>query len=58
MYISRSIETELIEWKNSPKRKPLILKGARQVGKTSLLKWLGQNAFSSIAYFNFDENPE
>lgn len=58
MYISRTIESSLIEWKNSKKRKPLILKGARQVGKTSLLKWLGQTAFSSIAYFNFDENPE
>lgn len=49
---------ELIEWKNSKYRKPLILKGARQVGKTWLLKEFARTQYVNIAYFNFDENPE
>ncbi len=39
-------------------RKPLILNGARQVGKTYLIKLLGQIHFANVAYFNFDEKPE
>ena len=58
MRIKRDAEEELLLWKNAPGRKPLLLKGARQVGKTSLLKWLGTNHFPDIAYFNFDEKPE
>ncbi|MEI7597627.1 MAG: AAA family ATPase [Bacteroidota bacterium] len=50
--------SKLIAWKNSPNRKPLILQGARQVGKTWLLKSFGESNFESIAYFNFDGKPE
>jgi predicted AAA+ superfamily ATPase len=58
MYIQRDAEDSLSRWKNSSIRKPLILKGARQVGKTFLLKWLGTHQFTDYAYFNFDEKPE
>lgn len=54
----RRLEAELINWKLDAYRKPLILNGARQVGKTYLMKWLGQNHFTKMAYFNFDEKPE
>lgn len=48
----------LLEWKRSPYRKPLILKGVRQVGKTWLLKEFGRQYYENTAYFNFDENPD
>ncbi len=50
-----SIETH---WKSSDNRKPLVLKGARQVGKTWLMKEFGQNCYDSFVYFNFDEEEE
>ena len=46
------------QWKDSPYRKPLILKGVRQVGKTWLLKEFGKRYYENTAYFNFDENEE
>lgn len=46
---------KLVEWKNSKNRKPLILNGARQVGKTWLLKEFGSREYESIAYINCDE---
>lgn len=49
---------QLIDWKKSPYRKPLIVKGVRQVGKTWLLKDFGRRYYEHVAYFNFDENPE
>lgn len=49
---------KLIKWKNSPYRKPLIVKGVRQVGKTWLLKEFGKRSYENTAYFNFDENPD
>lgn len=54
----RNAMTKLIDWKNSPERKPLIIRGARQVGKTWLMKEFGQNFYGSFAYFNFDEEDE
>jgi hypothetical protein len=54
--MKRFITDKLINWKNSKDRKPLILKGARQVGKTYILKELGQNYYDNIAYFNFDHD--
>jgi uncharacterized protein len=54
----RTIEPKLLNWKDSKNRKPLLLNGARQVGKTSLLKAFGKRHFKRIAYFNFDEQPE
>lgn len=56
--MERFILKKLLEWKNSPYRKPLILKGVRQVGKTWILKELGKRYYENIAYFNFDENEE
>ena len=49
---------DLISWKVSADRKPLILKGARQVGKTWLMKEFGRTQYKSFAYFNFDEEEE
>ena len=49
---------KLLDWKNSPYRKPLILKGVRQVGKTWILKEFGRRYYENTAYFNFDENEE
>jgi len=47
---------ELVNWKNSPTRKPLLFLGARQVGKTWLLKEFGKKYFEKTAYFRFDNN--
>lgn len=47
---------QLIEWKNKPNRKPLILKGARQVGKTWLMKEFGRTQFQKVAYVTFFNN--
>lgn len=54
----RFITKELLDWKNSPYRKPLIVKGVRQVGKTWILKEFGRQHYENVAYFNFDENEE
>ena len=56
--MERFILSELIKWKESKYRKPLILKGVRQVGKTWILKEFGRRYYEGIAYFNFDENLE
>ena len=56
--MKRNAISELIKWKDSPERKPLVLKGARQVGKTWLMKEFGQNYYDNFAYFNFDEEDE
>lgn len=48
----------LINWKADPERKPLILRGARQVGKTWLMKEFGQSCYENYVYFNFDEEDE
>lgn len=47
---------DLIKWKNSKDRKPLIIRGARQVGKTWLIKEFGKNYYEKCAYINFDLN--
>ena len=49
---------KLIEWKNSTTRKPLVLKGARQVGKTWLMKEFGSKYYRNFVYCNFDEEKE
>ena len=48
----------LINWKSSEERKPMLLKGARQVGKTWLMKEFGRNYYKSYVYFNFDEEDD
>lgn len=54
----RNAMDELIRWKNSSERKPMVLKGARQVGKTWLMKEFGQTCYPHCVYFNFDEEDE
>ena len=56
--MKRFILDKLLSWKKSSYRKPLILKGVRQVGKTWILKEFGRQFYDNVAYFNFDENPE
>ena len=55
--MDRFLMTKLIEWKTSRNRKPLIVNGARQVGKTWLLKEFGRQEFQNVVYINFDNNP-
>lgn len=56
--MKRSFQKKLIQWKDENKRLPLIIQGARQVGKTYLMQWLGEEHFKTYAYFNLDERPE
>lgn len=56
--MERNIMKELIKWKESKTRKPLILRGARQVGKTYILKEFGKENYQNVAYFNFDNDEE
>lgn len=55
--MERFLMEKLVAWKDKPRRKPLILNGARQVGKTWLLKEFGRKHFSNVAYVNLDDNP-
>ena len=57
-HMERLILKDLLKWKNSKYRKPLILKGVRQVGKTWILKEFGRQYYDNTVYFNFDENEE
>ena len=54
--MKRKIYHSLLKWKNSPDRKPLILEGARQVGKTFILKEFGQNEYDNMIYINCHNN--
>ena len=56
--MKRNAFSQLVKWKNNPERKPLIIRGARQVGKTWLMKEFGQTCYESYVYFNFDEEDE
>lgn len=49
---------DLEKWKTSEERKPMVLKGARQVGKTWLMKEFGKSCYKNYVYFNFDEDDE
>ena len=53
----RIAEKDLLEWKNSTTFKPLLLMGARQVGKTWLMKNLGETHFQNYIYVNFEKDP-
>ena len=46
---------KLIKWKDSPARKPLVIEGARQVGKTWLVKEFAQRNYKQLAYVNFED---
>lgn len=56
--MKREIIKQLEEWRNNKNRKPLILSGARQVGKTWVLKEFGHLYFKNVAYINFEEQKE
>lgn len=58
MIIEREILTKLEEWKNGIDRKPLIVQGARQIGKSWAVEEFGRRGFKYIAVFNFDKNKE
>lgn len=53
----RKITEELNRWKSDPYRKPLIIQGARQVGKTYTALEFGRNNYENVAYFNFETSP-
>ena len=54
--MQRKILQFLQNWKQNPNRKPLIIQGARQVGKTWAMKHFGEQSFEQVAYINFDNN--
>lgn len=56
MYLNRGIDNELLKWKNESTRKPLLLRGARQVGKSSTVRNFSKN-YTYFIELNFDENP-
>ena len=56
--MKRSLYAELLEWKSSRSRKPLLLQGARQVGKTFLLTEFGKQEYKYFVYLNFEQNPD
>ncbi|MBU1256364.1 AAA family ATPase, partial [Patescibacteria group bacterium] len=52
----RKIIDYLLSWKDKPNRKPLVLRGARQVGKTSTIKFFAENHFEDLVYINLDKS--
>ena len=55
--MKRNAMQQLINWKNDSGRKPLLLQGARQVGKTWLMRTFGEEYFAKVAYLSMDQNP-
>lgn len=58
MEIERDIMSALLKWKQRSERKPLIIQGARQIGKTWIMRKFGEEYFDYVAYFNFDASEE
>lgn len=56
--IKRDLMSALLAWKQRPERKPLIIQGARQIGKTWIMQKFGETYFEHVAYFNFDASEE
>ena len=56
--MKRNAIEALLKWKNDEERKPMVLKGVRQVGKTWLMKEFGKSHYDNYVYFNFDEEDE
>lgn len=56
--MKRSALSDLIRWKSDADRKPLVIRGARQVGKTWLMREFGRIAYENVVYFSFDEQVE
>ena len=58
MYLKRKIDTYLINWKNNENRKPLIVKGPRQIGKTESIKNFAKDNYASVIEINFVTSPK
>ena len=56
--MKRNALAKLLLWKKDDDRKPMVLRGARQVGKTWLMKEFGKYHYKNYVYFNFDEEDE
>ena len=56
--MKRFIDKDLKKWKEKKRRKPLILRGARQVGKTYSVMRFGEDSFDNVAVVNLERNPE
>ena len=56
--MEREIIKDLIKWRNSENRKPLIIHGARQVGKTYIVKEFGKQYYENVIYVNFETNKQ
>lgn len=53
----RTLYQNLLVWKSDPRRKPLLLQGARQVGKTWLINEFGKKEYKHYVYLNFEQTP-
>lgn len=58
MYLRRKLDTALLEWKSTPEHKPLVIHGARQVGKTESILHFAEKAYTSVVRINFVESPK
>lgn len=58
VYLKRKIDSYLLSWKKDPNRKPLIVKGSRQVGKTESILHFAMDIYQSVIYINFVEEPK
>ncbi len=56
--MERKIEQEFLQWKESPSRQPLLLHGARQVGKTYIVTKFGREHYAGFVYLNFESNMQ
>lgn len=56
--LRRKIDSYLAAWKNTPERKPLIIKGARQIGKTRSIEWFASQNYKNVIQINFVEQPK
>ena len=57
VFMKRALYSDLLKWKNNKNKKPLLLQGARQVGKTYLIKKFGEKEYENMVYLNFEEEP-
>lgn len=58
LMFARRFEKYLNSWKNNPRRKPLVIRGARQVGKTSVVKKFAKENYTNFIYINLDEKSQ
>ena len=56
--LKRKVDKYLMDWKNNPDRKPLIIKGARQIGKTRSIEWFASQNYKCVVQINFVEQTK